>query len=143
MAYSDKQYDEEIPFLARSDTKDNPFAINEELRNLQMPDHRKAVNPLAANNDVRPESKKGHDLVALEHHNGESNGYRRENLNRTNYTANNEEMGQIDEIEEPIPFDHEPYFGQGKCFSIHTITNYSIQAKQNQFQLQNTIKRKK
>lgn len=43
----------------------HPF--NTELINLQMPDHRNAIE-IKNGNDPRPESKKGHDLMTKEHH---------------------------------------------------------------------------
>lgn len=116
LSYSKKKYDEDVPFLVKPSEKNNPFLVNQELLNLQMPDHRKAVNPIALANNVetRPESKKGFETNALDHPETSSAGMRKEALNRTTYTNQKDERDEMDDIDDPTPLDNEPFFGPGK-----------------------------
>lgn len=116
LSYSKKRYDEDVPFLVKPFEKKNPYLINQELLNLQMPDHRTAVNPIALANpaEARPESKKGFETNALDHPETSSAGMRKEALNRTTYTNPKDERDEMDDIDAPTPLDNEPFFGPGK-----------------------------
>jgi hypothetical protein len=112
----------------------NPFVITQELRNLQMPDHRHAVKgvPIVTSHEDRPESKKGFLLDTMDQMDTANDALREKMPVRPSYTSEAIPMDDLGEIEEPMPYEGEPHFGPGNelsnflLFSLNWFTLYLV-----------------
>lgn len=103
----------------------NPFLANQELLKLQIPDHRGAVGAIASNSqnpNERPESKKGFDITPLGTAQ-EGNGTRADNKNKMRMRGATD-MDDMAEVDEPVPLDHEPFFGESPAHTREEFQNY-------------------
>eukprot|EP00344_Euplotes_crassus_P009566 CAMPEP_0197019082 /NCGR_PEP_ID=MMETSP1380-20130617/80481_1 /TAXON_ID=5936 /ORGANISM="Euplotes crassus, Strain CT5" /LENGTH=179 /DNA_ID=CAMNT_0042446417 /DNA_START=15 /DNA_END=554 /DNA_ORIENTATION=- len=128
----------------------NPFIAQQEMLNLQMPDHRRAVNVVGAI-DQRPESKKGFDSSPLGtspdtsetkiRGKNQQSGMRKDVLGPAPHDIMDDDQytNEMDNIEEPVPIDHDSYM-EDPGREVQNYENFeSFEERKDKFNLEDAL----